>query len=618
MKAATQLGRSKVYIVPLLTLALAACAPLAQVREVEPKFRAAPHAASPQLQEAERAIAAGQELQRSDPDRAAGFYLAAVESATREMRVHPRDSRAQGHYNFALSRVFSVIRDADRDPWTQRWHVQGPDDGEYSVSRRPSANRLWNPVGFDLIPADELELRGALVARRVIRDGVGAPLVAVRKAEAPTIHQPFIPPRLYLAVTAVAHFRDRQCEIEFLNPLSIETTKISGRTLPSRADFTAPLALGLAREHPEKFGVPAMLDPERFADKGGLIQVQPYDPNKIPLLLVHGLQSTPVAWTKMVNALWADPVIRRKYQIWVFGYPTGYPVPYSALLLRRQLDTLSRAYPNHHRIVLVGHSMGGILSRLMISDSGGDKLWHYFFGTSPAETNLSPASKALLKEALIFKPRRDVARAIFIATPHRGSMIAQGPIGRLASSLIRKPLQFVGLGSEVFQALAVQEEDPGVMKLKRMPTSIDTLAPNDAFVKAMNELALAKGIPYHSIIGDRGRGDTPKSSDGAVPYWSSHLEGAASERIVPSNHNAHASSQGIAEIIRILKQYVGSRGQGAGVVALPSSLPGEQAWPHLSHEGQSSWEVDEQTTSINLASSSAQKGFFRQAAAPFR
>jgi hypothetical protein len=278
VKAATQLGRSKAYIVILLALALGACAPLVQVREVDPKFRAQ-YGASPQLQEAERAIAAGRQLQRSDPDRAAGFYLAAAEAATREMRVHPRDSCAQGHYNFALSRVFSVIRDADRDPWTHRWHVPAPNDGEYSVTRRPSANRLWNPVGFDFIPADELDLRGTLVARRVVRDGVGAPLVAVRKPQAPTIRRPFLPPRLYLAVTAVAHFRDRQCEIEFLNPLANETTSVSGRTLTSQADFTAPLAMGLARERPEKFGVLALLNPERFADKAGLIQVQPYDPN---------------------------------------------------------------------------------------------------------------------------------------------------------------------------------------------------------------------------------------------------------------------------------------------------------------------------------------------------
>ena len=119
---------------------------------------------------------------------------------------------------------------------------------------------------------------------------------------------------------------------------------------------------------------------------------------------------------------------------------------------------MDKAFPHHRPIVLVGHSMGGVISRLMITDSGGDKFWRDFFGKSPAQTALSPESKALLKEALIFKPRHDVARVIFISTPHRGSVVAQSPIGRLASSLIRKPLEFVRLGPEIMQASVVQED----------------------------------------------------------------------------------------------------------------------------------------------------------------
>jgi hypothetical protein len=154
---------------------------------------------------------------------------------------------------------------------------------------------------------------------------------------------------------------------------------------------------------------------------------------------------------------------------------------------------------------------------------------------------------------------------LFISTPHRGSEIAQGPIGRLASSLVHKPAQFVELGPEIFQAQVIQQRDPAVMKLKRMPNSIDTLSPNDAFVKAMNKLPLARGIPYHSIIGDRGRGDTPNSSDGVVPYWSSHLEGAESEKIVASGHAAQYTTQGINEVLRILHQHITSRGSGEQV-----------------------------------------------------
>ena len=539
---------------------LSACAPLAQVREVNPRL-GAQHGALPQLQLAEQAITAAEQLQWTNPNRAIGFYLSGVESATRELRKNPKDRIALRDYNFALSRVFSVIRDAPFEPWTRPLNVPAPSGGEYLLTHRAIANRLWRPQDYELIPADELEVRGKFVVPRLTREGAGAALVAVRSERAPQIPLRFAPPRVYTAVTAVAQFTGRKCEIQFIDPLASETVSISGRTLPLHADFTAPIALGLTREHPEKIGFAAMLNPEKFGYTERFIQVQPYDPNKIPVVFVHGLQDTPVAWVPMVNPLWSDPVLRRNYQVAVFSYPSGYPIPYSALLLRRELDALDRTFPHHRPIVLVGHSMGGIISRLMITDSGGDKLWRYFFGKPPAQTKLSPDTKALLEEALIFKPRRDVARLIFISTPHRGSVIAENPIGRFGSSLIRKSVQYMNAGREILQA-SVVEEDPTILKLNRLPNSIDTLAPNDPFLKEMNTLPMAKRIPYHSIIGDRGRGDTPNSSDGVVPYWSSHLDGAESEKIVPSGHAAEHSPQGIAEVLRILHEQIASRSSG--------------------------------------------------------
>jgi pimeloyl-ACP methyl ester carboxylesterase len=547
--------RSQTKILLIFALAtLGACAPLAEVRQINPEL-GAQHGTPPPLHGAEQSIAYAEDLKRTNPEKAVGFYLSGVESATSELRKNPRNRLALRDYDFALSRVFSVIWDAHLDPWTHPLRVPAANGSDYILTQRPPKSRLWKAQDYELIPADELDLRGRLVAQRVTREGIGAPLVAIRNPQAPTIRQPFGPPKVYTSATALAQFAGRQCQIEFVDPLDTETVRVSGKSLPCAADFTAPIAVGLSREHPEKMGVPALLDPDRFAAKARLIQVQPYDPKKIPVLFVHGLQSTPVSWVPMVNAIWSDPVLRQNYQVWVFDYPTGYPVPYSSLLLRRQLNALDQAFPNHRPIVLLGHSMGGILSRLMITDSGGDKLWRYFFGKSPAQTNLSPESKALIREALIFKPQRNVARVIFISTPHRGSVIAQGPIGRIASSLIHRPLKFVRLGPEIMQASVVQE-DPGVMKLRRMPNSIDTLSPDDAFVKIMNTLPLAKGVPYHSIIGDRGRGDTPNSSDGVVPYWSSHLGGAKSEKIVPSAHGANQNPESIAEVIRILQRHI--------------------------------------------------------------
>ena len=548
--------RSQTQTLAVVALAtLGACAPLAEVRQINPRL-GAQHGTPTQLHGAEQSIAYAENFKRTNPEKSVGFYLSGVESATSELGKNPKNRLALRDYDFALSRVFSVIWDAHLDPWTHPLRVPAANGSDYILTQRPPRNRLWKAQDYELIPADELELRGRFVAQRVTREGIGAPLVAIRNPQAPTIRQPFGPPKVYTSATAVAQFAGRRCQIEFVDPLDTETVRVSGKSLPCAADFTAPIAVGLSREHPEKMGVPALLDPGKFAAKARLIQVQPYDPKKIPVLFVHGLQSTPVSWVPMVNAIWSDPVLRRNYQVWVFNYPTGYPVPYSALLLRRQLDALDKTFPNHRPIVLVGHSMGGMLSRLMITDSRGDKIWRYFFGKSPAQTNLSPESKALIREALIFKPQRDVARIIFISTPHRGSVIAQGPIGRIASSLIHRPLEFVSLGPEIMQASVVQAEDPGVLKLRRIPDSIDTLSPNDAWVKITSTLPMEKDIPYHSIIGDRGRGDTPNSSDGVVPYWSSHLEGAKSEKIVPSGHGANQNPEAIAEVIRILKKHI--------------------------------------------------------------
>jgi len=99
---------------------------------------------------------------------------------------------------------------------------------------------------------------------------------------------------------------------------------------------------------------------------------------------------------------------------------------------------------------------------------------------------------------------------------------------------------------------------------------------------------MAKRIPYHSIIGDRGRGDTPNSSDGVVPYWSSHLDGAESEQIVPSGHPAHRDPQAIAEMVRILKKHIAGKGFSREAIRnCPESnalrLAARQLQPQLYH-----------------------------------
>ena len=256
-----------------------------------------------------------------------------------------------------------------------------------------------------------------------------------------------------------------------------------------------------------------------------------------------------MSWVPMVDSLRDDPWIRKHYQFWVYGYPSGYPYPYSSMLFRRDLDGIKRAFPNHKRVVLIGHSMGGMICRLMITDAE-DKIWRDFFSTPPAKTPLAPETRKLLEEVFVFNHRTDVQRVIFISTPHRGSKFAAAWIGRIGAALVRTPQRFTSVYTSTKPLLIA---DPAARPLKRMPNSIDTLEPNDRFVQAVNKLPIAPAIPYHSIMGDRGRGDTPNSSDGIVPYWSSHLDGARSELVVNSDHGAQYNPEAIREVERILK-----------------------------------------------------------------
>jgi pimeloyl-ACP methyl ester carboxylesterase len=199
--------------------------------------------------------------------------------------------------------------------------------------------------------------------------------------------------------------------------------------------------------------------------------------------------------------------------------------------------------------VLVGHSMGGMICRLIITDSG-HRIWRDFFATPPNKTPLPNDTRKIVEDVFIFHHQPDVQRAIFISTPHRGSDLARSWIRRIGAGFVRTPQRFTSIYNSTKPLLI---SDPTARPLKRMPNSIDTLEPNDRFVQAVNKLPITPGIPYHSIMGDRGRGDTPNSSDGIVPYWSSHLDGAQSELIVSSDHGAQYNAEAIREVERILK-----------------------------------------------------------------
>jgi pimeloyl-ACP methyl ester carboxylesterase len=538
-----------------VALSLAGCAQYATVAEKRPRILPPPPG-SGVLALAEETITKALRQDGGRPLIAIGEYLDAAQTASQQLARNPHDAAARRDYNFAISRVFTTLRDAKIAAWGEPLRVPGA-SGEWLLSGRTDITREAILPQLELIPADQIELRGTYVSQRLTKDGVGAPLIAMlRNAAAILKRDPFAQGKsIYYGVTAVARFEGHRCIVTFEDPLATEDVAFAGHRLPLAADYTAPLALMLAHENPKQFELARLLHPGKFAETARLARLQPYDPAKIPVLCVHGLMDSPATWTPLINSLRADPTIRSRYQFWFYSYPSGYPYPYSAAIFRKQLDAIHAQHPGHKKIVVIGHSMGGIISRLLLTDSG-DQLWLKLFGKSPAQTQLSPESRALFSDALIFRHREDIGRAIFIAAPHRGSELASNWLGRIGSSLVKAPSTLLSLGQDALEAATFQTDD---LKLKRIPNSVDTLAPNNRFVKAINTIPITPGIPYHSIIGDRGKGDTPNSSDGFVPYWSSHLDGAQSELIVASNHSAHQNPQAIEEVKRILKLNAGSK-----------------------------------------------------------
>jgi len=533
----------KISVVALL---LAGCADIATVKPTTPSFPAVSNEA-PELATAEQELEKAKKIQKSEPTRALGGYLAVAQAASRRLERNAADPRARLLYNFAVARCLEVIESAPLDPWNHSLTAPGP-DGDYVVTTVRSAGPDRNPANYILTPADSLRIGGTYFDKRVTVEGIGAPLVAAGRDKNADFRKNFSAPRLYGAATAVIRFREHRAQIEIYVPLSTERISFAGRTSQLAADFSAPLALGLSTERPDKLGLVRFLNPGKYADTARLVRLQAYDPNRIPVIFVHGLQDTAASWAPMVNKLREDPEIRRRYQFWVYSYPSGYPYPYSAALFRRELDAVARTFPDRKRVILIGHSMGGMISRLMVTDVG-DKIWRERYGKSPAQTDIPPEPKKFLEESLVFNRRQDVRRVIFISSPHRGSVMASNWIGKIATKLVKTPIFFATLP---IHAIAEASTDPALTQFNRIPNSIDTLSPKSPFVQSIDKFPIAPGIPFHTIQGDRGRGDAPNSSDGVVPYWSSHLAGAQSEIVVPSNHSAHQNPQAIAEVHRIL------------------------------------------------------------------
>ena len=474
-------------------------------------------------------------------------------------------------YNRSVSRLIGIRRKHEA-PWPDSLSdIIG--DRSYELAIRKEGPFLWDPTVFDeLTPANQLRIKG--LRNEYIERGLGVRLVGLVKnpKEHPQLGSKLPPQGVTFPVTAVLSFEkreiingkpDRKANLEFYDTMQTTSALIEGHQVPLEADYSTPLGLMLAKMESKGGGLIGMLDSDEYADFAGIYMLEPLSLKKTPVLMVHGLLSSPATWVEMFNDLRGQKEIRENYQFWFFKYPTGLPVVYSSSILRKQLREVYSEYdpqgqnPYFNNLIVVGHSMGGLLSRTMMQDSK-DIYWDTIFKNPIDTVPVSDKDKEFLKEMLFFEQNPAIKRVVFISTPHRGSDWADKWFTRIGAGLIDLPGTIKGASGDL---MSIGQEELVIDKkelTKHAPNALDNLSPSSIFTKATNKIPLADDVPYHTIYGIRKGKPGKGSSDGIVPYWSSHLDITQSEVPVPSGHSAHRHPIAIAEVKRILVMHLES------------------------------------------------------------
>ena len=445
----------------------------------------------------------------------------------------------------------------------------------------------------DFVPTTQFDVYG--LNNRYRQPGIGVPLAAKPLATSATQGEDLVSEEIRVPATVVLRVDDprRQIATDHINGnLDVfavderDTVIIDGQPVPLEIDRSATLAISLAEAGFWRQELASFLGDALGARKAARLYArEPYHPGRIPLVMVHGTNSSPGRWADMVNDLENDPRIRRRYQVWFFSYDSGNPISYSAMLLRRALTAaVQRLDPDGrdaclHQMVVVGHSQGGLLAKMTVVDAG-NAFWENVSSRPFEEARLSPEGRALLKEALFVKPLPFVSRVIFISTPHRGSYLASYElVGRLAARLISMPRDLVSVSTEL-----IADPTTSAFKMQRIPTSLDNMSPTQPFIKTLAQLPVAPGVPTHSIIPVLGDGPLEDEVDGVVAYKSAHIENVESEVVIHhSGHSAQSDPRTVDEVRRILLEHVHKTGCGRplrNVVPLqPSSTKPRAARP---------------------------------------
>lgn len=429
--------------------------------------------------------------------------------------------------------------------------------------------------GFDLVAftsVADFRVRG--LDNRYRQAGIGAPLAASLGAPVgPALpSQQYIPRRLRVPTTAVLRIERPRAQLasgRLAGTLELfgeddreRELMINGDVVPLEMEKTFSLAYTLEGAPIWDFGFQGFRLGDFLPTSQGeqLAFLHPYQRGEIPLVLVHGTFSSPATWAQLVNELENDPEIGRRFQPWLFMYNSGNPVGWSAGILAETLERVVAQLdpggedPALQQMVVVGHSQGGLLTKLMTVESG-DAFWSNIARRPIDEVDLDPESRTLLERSLFFHPQPFVSRVVFMATPHRGSFLSDFRVSSWLSRLVKLPATM----TKLTVSIATHGSDAFLLSsLGRMPTSLDNMASHNRFLRTLTDLPIDPRITANSIIAVRGDGPPERGNDGVVRFTSASIAGVESEYVVqPSGHSVQMTQPGIQELRRILLRHAG-------------------------------------------------------------
>ena len=340
-----------------------------------------------------------------------------------------------------------------------------------------------------------------------------------------------------------------------------ENERLNG--LPLAKDFKLPFDYIRKQESNPVARLLTLIAPSDWAERRGFYLATEYDPKKIPLIFVHGLLATPVDFENLASAIASKPDLWDRYQLWFYFYPTGDPWVLTAANFREDFRTLAKTLdpekndrPLRKKTTIIAHSMGGLISRLSLSENS-EVLYSKYFNRPIDDIRLLPYQRKRIREQLLFDPLTEPSKVIFLATPHKGARLAGGPLHWLARTLVKAPARILGTTLSAAQLLVFAE--PGLLTqqgsalLAGNEISVSGLRPSSGALQALNEMPIRDDVELHNVIatvtgGDRGLGDW------VVPYTSANLDQADSQTIVRSGHWLIRDPETAEVVIKLLRQ----------------------------------------------------------------